>query len=90
VAVTVTVTEFVLFVYYNGDISQICILDATVVFLKNAVFWDMTLCTSKNLRFGGTYYLQNVGSYKSHTRRPIPEDGILHSHRRENLKPYKL
>jgi hypothetical protein len=23
------------------------------------------------------------------TRRNIPEDGILHSHRRENLKPYK-
>jgi hypothetical protein len=23
------------------------------------------------------------------TRRHIPEDGILHSHRRENLKPYK-
>jgi hypothetical protein len=22
------------------------------------------------------------------TRRNIPEDGILHSHRRENLKPY--
>jgi hypothetical protein len=24
------------------------------------------------------------------TRRNIPEDGILHSHRRENLKPYTL
>jgi hypothetical protein len=24
------------------------------------------------------------------TRRNIPEDGILHSHRRENLKSYKL
>jgi hypothetical protein len=23
------------------------------------------------------------------TRRNIPEDGILHSHRRENLKSYK-
>jgi hypothetical protein len=24
------------------------------------------------------------------TRRNIPEDGILHSHRRENLNPYNL
>jgi hypothetical protein len=24
------------------------------------------------------------------TRRNIPEDGILHSHRRENLKSYKV
>jgi hypothetical protein len=24
------------------------------------------------------------------TRRKIPEDGILHSHRRENLKSYKV
>jgi hypothetical protein len=24
------------------------------------------------------------------TRRNTPEDGILHSHRRENLKPYKI
>jgi hypothetical protein len=24
------------------------------------------------------------------TRRNIPEGGILHSHRRENLKPYKI
>jgi hypothetical protein len=24
------------------------------------------------------------------TRRNIPEDAILHSHRRENLKPYRL
>jgi hypothetical protein len=24
------------------------------------------------------------------TRRNIPEDAILHIHRRENLKPYKL
>jgi hypothetical protein len=36
----------------------------------------------------GAKFLQNVGSYKSHTVRNIPEDGILHSHCRENLKSY--
>jgi hypothetical protein len=39
--------------------------------LKNAVFWDVTLC----------------GSYKSY-RRDIPEDGIIHNHRRENIKSF--
>jgi hypothetical protein len=28
--------------------------------------------------------------YTRSTRRHIPEDGILHSHRRENLKSYNL
>jgi hypothetical protein len=37
---------------------------------------------------GGAMFLRNVGSYKSQ-RRNIPEDTILHSHRRENLKSYK-
>jgi hypothetical protein len=36
---------------------------------------------------GDDTFLRNVGSYKS-TRRYIPEDGILHSYRRENLKSY--
>jgi hypothetical protein len=31
---------------------------------------------------------QKVGSYKDHTAN-IPDDGILHSHRREKLKSYK-
>jgi hypothetical protein len=35
---------------------------------------------------GGDTFLRNVGSHKISTRRHIPEDGILHSHRRENLK----
>jgi hypothetical protein len=30
-------------------------------------------------------FLRNVGSYNS-TRRNIPEDGIIHSYRHENLK----
>jgi hypothetical protein len=32
--------------------------------------------------------IRNVGLYKRATRRNIPEDAILHSHRRENLKSY--
>jgi hypothetical protein len=32
-------------------------------------------------------FFRNVGSYKSH-KRNIPEDGILHSYRSENLKSY--
>jgi hypothetical protein len=48
----------------------------TAVTMKNAVFWDVTLCGScKKRRFGGTYRLHhqevyvspNVGSYKNHT-----------------------
>jgi hypothetical protein len=35
----------------------------------------------------GARFLRNFGSYKT-TRCSIPEDGILHSHRRENLKSY--
>jgi hypothetical protein len=36
---------------------------------------------------GGDTFPRNVGSYKSH-KRNIPEDRILHSHRRQNLKSY--
>jgi hypothetical protein len=52
--------------------------------LKNAVIWDVTPCRScVNRRFGGTPVLARS------IRRHIPEDGILHSHHRENLKAYK-
>jgi hypothetical protein len=37
---------------------------------------------------GGAKFLQNVDLTRA-TRRNIPEDDILHSHRRENLKSYK-
>jgi hypothetical protein len=51
--------------------------------LKNDVFWNVASCRyCVNRRFGGK---------SVHTRstwRHIPEDGILHSHRRENLKSY--
>jgi hypothetical protein len=51
--------------------------------VKNAVFWDVAPCRSYvNRCFGGT----SVDT--TFTRHHIPEDGILHSHRRENLKSY--
>jgi hypothetical protein len=37
---------------------------------------------------GDCKFLLNVGSYKAHTAK-TPEDGILHSHRRENFKSYR-
>jgi hypothetical protein len=68
--------------------------------VKNVVSWDLTLCGScKNRRFGGTYrlhlqdgnselgFFRNVQRTRA-TRRHIPEDGILDSHRRGNLKSY--
>jgi hypothetical protein len=69
---------------------------------KNAVFWDVAPCKScVNRLFGGTYRLHLQGRIigergtsvnrwlqTKSIRRHIPEDGILHSHRRENLKPY--
>jgi hypothetical protein len=70
-------------------------LIACVVIMKNAVFWDVGPCKScVSRRFGGTYHpiwkWRRYGSPKRRltrfTRRHVPEDGILHSHRRENLK----
>jgi hypothetical protein len=49
--------------------------------MKNAVFWDIVLCDScKNRPSSETSVLTRA------TRRSILEDGIFHSHHRENLK----
>jgi hypothetical protein len=53
--------------------------------MKNAVFWDVSLVAlvitdvSKDRS-------ASIISVTPATRRNIPEDTILHSHRRENLK----
>jgi hypothetical protein len=44
---------------------------------KNAVFWAVTPCGSRE-----------TSVLTRSTRRHIAEDGILHSHRRDNLKRY--
>jgi hypothetical protein len=44
----------------------------TVVTMKNAVFWDVTLCGScKNGRFRGTYRLLHQDEKKQQTRNSI-------------------
>jgi hypothetical protein len=48
---------------------------------KNAVFWDMAPCSSSVNRSSSEKSLQTRS-----TRRHISENGIIHSHRRENLK----
>jgi hypothetical protein len=35
-------------------------------------------------------FFWDVAPYRRSTRRHIPQDGTHHSHRRENLKSYKL
>jgi hypothetical protein len=68
--------------------------------MKNTVFWDVVPCSScLNRHFGGTYRLHlqgrkirergtSVSWLLQSARRHIPENCILHSHRRENLKSY--
>jgi hypothetical protein len=67
------------------DLAQDLVLVQTkwriTIFLKTAVFWDVTPCDScKHRRFEGTSVLTRS------TRLNITEDDILHIHRREKLK----
>jgi hypothetical protein len=48
-----------------------------------------SLADFSTLRIGAIRSSETSG-YTSSTRRNIPEDGILHSHRRENLKSYVI
>jgi hypothetical protein len=52
--------------------------------MKNVVFWDVGPC-----RYLVNRRSSETSVNKITTLRHIPEDGIRHSHRRENLKSYK-
>jgi hypothetical protein len=70
------------------------------VTLKTAVVWNVKPCGSCNNRhFGETYRFHHqddknprtrkmLAVTSSQTRCDIPEDGILHSHRRQTVKSY--
>jgi hypothetical protein len=67
--------------------------------VKSAVFWDVILCEQPSAQAGSsladffTLKMEGIRSSETsvHTKstwRHIPEDGILHNHRRENLNSY--
>jgi hypothetical protein len=63
--------------------------------MKNGVFWDVQppAHAGSSLADFSTQKMEAIRSSETwvhtrSTRRHIPEDGILHSHRRENLKFY--
>jgi hypothetical protein len=62
--------------------------------IKNAVFCDVAICSHLLRLLACRFLYPEDGSDTSVQTRPtlrhIPEDGILHSHRREKLKSYKI
>jgi hypothetical protein len=61
--------------------------------LKNGVIWDVTPCDSYKTDVSeelSAVCSSETSSLTRTTRRNIPEDTILHSHSRENLKSYML
>jgi hypothetical protein len=59
------------------------------MYLTIAAYYACHKCRSTYVvwNVGGDTFLRNVVLTRA-TRRNIPEDGILHSHRPENLKSY--
>jgi hypothetical protein len=57
------------------DLPRPIFFQIAILYMKNGVFWDVTPCGSCKIPTRAT-------------RRNIPEDVIIHSHRRENLKSY--
>jgi hypothetical protein len=65
--------------------------------MKNAVFWGVAPCRcGSSLAAFSTLKMEAIRSSETSvqsttsTRHHTPEDGILHSHRRENLKSYDM
>jgi hypothetical protein len=75
----------------NVSISEF----VSVIILKNAVFWDLVPGRSSvsSLADFSTLKIEAISSSETsihtrNTRHHIPEECILHSHHRENLKSY--
>jgi hypothetical protein len=66
--------------------------------LQENVFWDLAPCRhllNYSHRHSPALIMEAIRSSETpvltkNTRRKIPEDGFLHSHRRENLRSYKI
>jgi hypothetical protein len=70
---------FAIKIFFLGSVRRLLVTASVIPSLPILVI----------LMKGGAKFLRNVGYYKS-TRRNIPEDAILHSHCRENLKSYMI
>jgi hypothetical protein len=64
--------------------------EANIMGKKMAVFWVVAPCRLVWVyrRFGGLYCLHHQGDES--TQRYNPQDSHVHTHRRENFKPYTL